>query len=477
MVVIKTIIGSDEAAFTTLVFNKEFVPSLDGKVVNGSRPDCIFRDKLKNVKIALTVWSKERFGAANENIEKYKQEAMKWELEAETRSIDDRDTTTWGLMVEGIWSEDPRIIKGEVLRFYKAIFSDSRGLGDFRPIIGCYYKIVVKLLAKRIKRVIGKIVGDLQNAFIQGRFILDGILIANKTVDFWKKNKKKGLVFKMEACLRSATMSILVNGSPTEEFHLERGILSPFLFIMAVEGINAMVSGAVDKGLFKGIYVGLRVNLSKSRVYGIGVTHGEVNMMARQMGCSVREFPFTYLGLPIGTNMKRKSASRSVVKKFKKRLSEWRAKTMSFGGRLTLVKTVLGSFPLYYFSMFRVPVCMITKLECIRRDFFWDRVRENKKMSWVKRDSVLSSYEAGGLNIGSLRVKNLALMGKWWWRFRNEEDSLWVKGARSVYGADEGLGNTNGGKDLCGSEVWGDVLRVGRKESRLRGLDVGSGSG
>ncbi|GJV28253.1 hypothetical protein Tco_1384701 [Tanacetum coccineum] len=65
----------------------------------------------------------------------------------------------------------------------------------------------------------------------------------------------------VDSCLRSASMSILVNRSPTEEFGLERGVrkgepLSPFLFIMAAIGLNAIVSEAVEKGIFTGVVVG-----------------------------------------------------------------------------------------------------------------------------------------------------------------------------------------------------------------------------
>ncbi|GKD20048.1 kinase-like domain, beta-lactamase/transpeptidase-like protein [Tanacetum coccineum] len=169
--------------------------------------------------------------------------------------------------------------------------ADPIGLGDFRPIslIGCYYKIIAKMLAERVKRVVGNVVGEVQNAFIKGRYILDGVLIANETMEFLKRKKKKGLVFKVdfekaydsinwrfildlmkimgfgekwckwvEICLRSATMSILVNGSPSKEFELERGVrhpLSPFLFILAAEGLNAIVTEAVEKGIFRGVVV------------------------------------------------------------------------------------------------------------------------------------------------------------------------------------------------------------------------------
>ncbi|GJX60145.1 reverse transcriptase domain, reverse transcriptase zinc-binding domain protein [Tanacetum coccineum] len=69
---------------------------------------------------------------------------------------------------------------------------------------------------------------------------------------------------------------------------------------------------------------------------------------------------------------------------------------MSFGGRLTLVKSVLGSLPLYYFLMFRVSLSVIKNLERIRKNFFWGGVGEGKKLSWVKWDSVIASHESGG---------------------------------------------------------------------------------
>ncbi|GKC79253.1 hypothetical protein Tco_1130027 [Tanacetum coccineum] len=97
----------------------------------------------------------------------------------------------------------------------------------------------------------------------------------------------------------------------------------------------------------------LRINYNKSRLYGIGVNNSELEDMVRWMGCDIGEFPFTYLGLPIGENMRRVNAWKPVIEKFKNRLAEWKAKMMSFGGRLTLVNSVLGSLPLYYFSMFR----------------------------------------------------------------------------------------------------------------------------
>lgn len=92
--------------------------------------------------------------------------------------------------------------------------------------------------------------------------------------------------------------------------------------------------------------------------------------MARGVKCSVGETPFMYLGLPIGERVWKKEAWNLVIKKFKKRLSERKARTMSFRERLTLVKSVLGCLSLYYFSLFRVPMGVLEELESIRKNFF-----------------------------------------------------------------------------------------------------------
>ena len=109
------------------------------------------------------------------------------------------------------------------------------------------------------------------------RKILDGILIANEVVDDAQKSKKELLLFKVDFekdydsvdygyldvlmgrmsfptlwrkwirdCVCTTTTSVLVNGSPTEEFSLDRGLqhgdpMSPFIFILAAKGLNVMM--------------------------------------------------------------------------------------------------------------------------------------------------------------------------------------------------------------------------------------------
>ena len=76
----------------------------------------------------------------------------------------------------------------------------AEDLGDFRPIslLGGLYKLMDKVLANRLKKVIGKVVSPDQNAFVMGRQILDASLIANKVIDSWQKRKEKWLICKLD---------------------------------------------------------------------------------------------------------------------------------------------------------------------------------------------------------------------------------------------------------------------------------------
>lgn len=102
------------------------------------------------------------------------------------------------------------------------------------------------------------------------------------------------------------------------------------------------------------------------------------------MGCSSGNLPFLYLGLPVGAKMGRIENWNLVVEKVRKRLESWKTKFISFGGRLTLVKSVLGSLPLYFFSLFHAPSGVLKELERVRSRFFWggeigEDVLESKK--------------------------------------------------------------------------------------------------
>nr|GEX01707.1 hypothetical protein [Tanacetum cinerariifolium] len=69
----------------------------------------------------------------------------------------------------------------------------------------------------------------------------------------------------------------------------------------------------------------------------------EVNLMASNNGCSPGFIPFTYLGLPIGTNMNLFVNWKTLIDRFDTRLSKWKSNLLSIGGHLTLKKRLISN--------------------------------------------------------------------------------------------------------------------------------------
>nr|GEV09159.1 RNA-directed DNA polymerase, eukaryota, reverse transcriptase zinc-binding domain protein [Tanacetum cinerariifolium] len=152
----------------------------------------------------------------------------------------------------------------------------------------------------------------------------------------------------------------------------------------------------------------------------------EVVSMAACTGCKAGSFPFSYLGLPIGSNMSRIANWQILIDHFKARLSGWKANLLSIGGRLTLIKSMLGSLGIYSFSIFKAPEMVIKSLESLRANFFSGSYESSKKLSWVKWSNTLASFDKGGLGVGSLSAFNNALLLKWRWHLFNFSNFLWV---------------------------------------------------
>ena len=87
------------------------------------------------------------------------------------------------------------------------------------------------------------------------------------------------------------------------------------------------------------------------------------------MGCSVDSLPFNYLGFSIGGGHNRKEMWNTLEERFRYKIDRWRNVSLSKGGRLTLVQSVLNSLPCYFFSLAQASVGVINSLEKMIRKF------------------------------------------------------------------------------------------------------------
>ncbi|GJT86507.1 RNA-directed DNA polymerase, eukaryota [Tanacetum coccineum] len=198
---------------------------------------------------------------------------------------------------------------------------------------------------------------------------------------------------------------------------------------------------------------GLQINIHKSQLLGVGVPRVDVETAASSIGCSIMNDQFCYLGVMVGENMSRHKAWADVVLKLRSRLSKWKSKTLSIGGRLTLLKSVLGVSPLYCMSIFKAPRGILKEMESIRNNFFIGADSLDKKITWVAWNNVLASKKNGGLGVSSFYALNRAMLLKWVWRFVSEDGSLWSRVIQAVYGSHIGSHSVHM------ASTWSSIMR------------------
>ncbi|GJU22799.1 hypothetical protein Tco_1156141 [Tanacetum coccineum] len=177
---------------------------------------------------------------------------------------------------------------------------------------------------------------------------------------------------------------------------------------------------------------------------GIGISHDVVASAAKSIGCSILHTPFNYLGVKVGGIMSTLSSWDDAIAKLSARLSKWKLKSLSIGGRLTLIKSVLSSLPLYYMSSFK------------------------KKMSLIGWNKILASKKNGGLGISSFFAYNCALLFKWIWRFLANGASLWSRFISAIYGIRGALDNSS---SYSRRSPWLDIVHEVRKLAS-KGIDL-----
>lgn len=102
---------------------------------------------------------------------------------------------------------------------------------------------------------------------------------------------------------------------------------------------------------------------------------------AHILGGRIGELPIVYLGMPLGAKSKSKDIWNGVVEKCEKKLSKWKSRYLSLGGRVVLNNAVLDAIPTYMMSLFPILVNVVDRIDSLRRNFLWEGNSDKKKIT------------------------------------------------------------------------------------------------
>eukprot|EP00253_Pinus_taeda_P023364 PITA_23364 len=205
----------------------------------------------------------------------------------------------WSIVKQDVWEvvEDSRN-SGTILKSLNSTFlalipkdEEAKTPDKFRPIALCnvIYKIISKVIASRLKTILPGIISEEQSGYVEGRAILDNILLAQEMIHSLHSRKEAGMLMQLDlskaydkvswkylevvlrafgfcrtwikwimALIKSPRYSILINGAPSTPFTPSRGIrqgdpLSPFLFVILMEGLSRTIAKKKAEGKIKGL--------------------------------------------------------------------------------------------------------------------------------------------------------------------------------------------------------------------------------
>ncbi|KAL2226578.1 UNVERIFIED_CONTAM: putative ribonuclease H protein [Sesamum indicum] len=410
-------------------------------------------------------------------------------------------------------------------------------VGDFRPTSCCnvLYKIIAKLIVKRLSVVLDKVISPCQAAFVPGRSIGDNIMLAQELFSGYNQSRlpprcalkvdiRKAynsvewdflvavlelFVFPptfirwIEECVTTPSFSVGLNGKPHGFFSGARGLrqgdpLSPYLFVLVMEVLHLGYLQMIDQdGLFSfhwkcdsawifqlgfaddlllfcrtdmdsievlkrglnrfAVWSGLRLNVQKSHLIISRSAQGLREEMLEALRFQEGLLPLRYLGLPLLSSRLTIADCQPLLVKIDKRIVGWEGMTLSYAGRVQIIKSVLMSLSFYWASAFILPKRVTNEIEKRLRNFLWKGPTNSgyAKVAWKK---LCRPVDEGGLGFKDINTLNRALMTKKLYEIiQCDRTSIWVEWLYHDRLRDTSIWTI---RDRGGSWSWRKLLRL-----------------
>ena len=156
---------------------------------------------------------------------------------------------------------------------------------------------------------------------------------------------------------------------------------------------------------------GLRLNEHKSHLIISRSAQGLREEMMTVLGFQEGVLPMKYLGVPLISSRLTISDCRPLLLKIDKRIAGWEGISLSYAGRVQIIKSVLMALSLYWASAFILPKKVINEIEKRLRTFLWKGTTTSgyPKVAWK---DLCRPKDEGGLGFKDICSLNRALMTK-----------------------------------------------------------------
>lgn len=153
---------------------------------------------------------------------------------------------------------------------------------------------------------------------------------------------------------------------------------------------------------------------------GIGMQLG--NDILTSCRLTLGSMPFRYLGIPLAAASLKVLNFSSLIEALNNCLNGWKGTSLSYAGRVELIRSVLQGVQCFWLAIFPLPATVrsiICRLCC---RFLW-----GSKAAPVAWSDICLPKQEGGLNLRDLKAWNSALLVKSLWNICAMKNSLWIQ--------------------------------------------------